>query len=53
MTKQLSPTLAQEIVRRIRATAEPEKIILFGSRARGEGCGLTIGLITPRCTSLI
>lgn len=30
-----SPFL-REIVRRIRATAEPERIILFGSRARGE-----------------
>lgn len=37
MTERLSPTLTQEIVRRIRATAEPEKIILFGSQARGEG----------------
>ena len=36
MTNQLSPSLAQEIVRRIRATAEPEKIILFGSHGRGE-----------------
>jgi predicted nucleotidyltransferase len=27
--------LLQEMVRRIRATAEPDKIILFGSRARG------------------
>jgi predicted nucleotidyltransferase len=30
-----SPFL-REIVRRIRATAEPERIILFGSQARGE-----------------
>jgi uncharacterized protein len=37
MTERLSPALSQEIVRRIRATAEPEKIILFGSQARGEG----------------
>jgi predicted nucleotidyltransferase len=28
--------LLRELVRRIRATAEPEKIILFGSRARGD-----------------
>jgi predicted nucleotidyltransferase len=37
MMKRLSPSLKQEIVRRIRATAEPEKIILFGSYARGQG----------------
>lgn len=37
MTERLSPTLSQEIVRRIRTAAEPEKIILFGSQARGEG----------------
>ena len=36
MTDQISSSLSQEIVRRIRATAEPEKIILFGSYARGE-----------------
>jgi len=28
--------LLQEMVRRIRSAAEPEKIILFGSRARGD-----------------
>ena len=28
--------LLKEVVRRIRATAEPQKIILFGSRARGQ-----------------
>ena len=28
--------LLQEMVRRIRATAEPDKIILFGSYARGD-----------------
>jgi uncharacterized protein len=37
MTERLSPYFAQEIVGRIRAIAEPEQIILFGSRARGEG----------------
>ncbi len=37
MAERLSSTLSQEIVERIRATAEPEKIILFGSQARGEG----------------
>ena len=37
MTERLTAGLLQEIVRRIRATAEPEKIILFGSQARGEG----------------
>lgn len=36
MTERLSPSLTQEFVRRIRATAQPEKIILFGSYARGE-----------------
>ena len=36
MTEQIPSSLSQEIVRRIRATAEPEKIILFGSYARGE-----------------
>jgi predicted nucleotidyltransferase len=36
MTEQIPFSLSQEIVRRIRATAEPEKIILFGSYARGE-----------------
>lgn len=30
------PTLLQEITRRIRATTTPERIILFGSYARGE-----------------
>jgi predicted nucleotidyltransferase len=35
MAEQLSDLL-QETVRRIRATAEPDKIILFGSRARGD-----------------
>ena len=32
----LSEDLIQDIVRRIVATAQPEKVILFGSRARGE-----------------
>ena len=36
MTEQILSSLSQEIVRRIRAAAEPEKIILFGSYARGE-----------------
>jgi predicted nucleotidyltransferase len=31
--------LLQEMVRRIRAAAEPDKIILFGSRARGDEQG--------------
>jgi predicted nucleotidyltransferase len=35
MAKQRN-ALLRELVRRIRATAEPEKIILFGSRARGD-----------------
>jgi predicted nucleotidyltransferase len=30
-------TLLREVVRRIRAAAEPQRIILFGSKARGEG----------------
>jgi predicted nucleotidyltransferase len=29
-------TLLQEVVRRIRAAGEPQQVILFGSRARGE-----------------
>jgi predicted nucleotidyltransferase len=29
--------LLREVVRRIRAAAEPQQVILFGSRARGEG----------------
>ena len=32
----LNDDLIQDIVRRIVATAQPEKVILFGSRARGE-----------------
>lgn len=32
-------TLLQEVVHRIRATAKPERIILFGSRARGDEGG--------------
>jgi len=32
-------TLLQEVVRRIRATAKPERIILFGSRARSDERG--------------
>ena len=36
MTEQIPSSLSQEIVRRIRATAEPEKIILFGSYVRDE-----------------
>jgi len=32
----LSEDLIQDIVRRIVATAQPEKVILFGSRARGD-----------------
>jgi predicted nucleotidyltransferase len=32
----LNDDLVQDIVRRIVATAQPEKVILFGSRARGE-----------------
>lgn len=35
MAKQRN-ALLRELVRRIRATAEPQKIILFGSRARGD-----------------
>jgi predicted nucleotidyltransferase len=36
MTERLRSSISNEIVRRIRAIAEPEKIILFGSHARGE-----------------
>jgi predicted nucleotidyltransferase len=32
----LSEELADQIVRRIRSVAVPEKIVLFGSRARGD-----------------
>ena len=32
----LDDTLVREIVRRIVDTAQPEKVILFGSRARGD-----------------
>ena len=32
----LDDDLLQDIVRRIVATAQPEKVILFGSRARGD-----------------
>jgi predicted nucleotidyltransferase len=35
-TRGIDRKLLHEVVRRIRATAEPERIILFGSRARGE-----------------
>lgn len=35
-TRKLDPTVLQEIVRRVVAVAQPEKIILFGSAARGE-----------------
>jgi predicted nucleotidyltransferase len=35
-TRGIDRKLLREVVRRIRATAEPERIILFGSRARGE-----------------
>jgi predicted nucleotidyltransferase len=33
---QLDPKLVEEIVRRIVKTVHPEKIILFGSLARGD-----------------
>jgi len=35
--RRVDSKLLQEIVRRIQAAAEPQRIILFGSRARGEG----------------
>jgi predicted nucleotidyltransferase len=34
-TSNINPQLIQEIVRRIVAVSQPEKVILFGSRARG------------------
>jgi uncharacterized protein len=36
MASQLGAETFAEIVRRIRSVARPEKIVLFGSRARGE-----------------
>ncbi len=36
MVSPVSPDIFPEIVRRIRAVANPQKIVLFGSRARGE-----------------
>ena len=36
MQKSLDPIKLQEIIRRIVEVAQPEKIILFGSAARGE-----------------
>lgn len=33
----IEPSVIQEIVRRIVETARPERIILFGSAARGDG----------------
>jgi uncharacterized protein len=36
MVSQLGPETFAEIVRRIRSVANPRKIVLFGSRARGE-----------------
>ncbi len=35
-TRALDPTVLDEIVQRIREVLQPEKIILFGSHARGE-----------------
>jgi len=32
----LAPSLAREIVERVRAVSRPRRIILFGSRARGD-----------------
>jgi uncharacterized protein len=36
MVTQFGPETLTEIVRRIRSVANPRKIVLFGSRARGE-----------------
>ncbi len=36
MVSQVGPETYAEIVRRIRAVARPRKIVLFGSRARGD-----------------
>ena len=36
MVNEVSPETISEIVRRIRSVAKPQKIVLFGSRARGE-----------------
>jgi predicted nucleotidyltransferase len=35
-TKKIDPAVLQDIIRRIVAVAHPEKIILFGSAARGQ-----------------
>lgn len=35
-TTRLTPALIEQIVRRITAVADPKKIVLFGSYARGE-----------------
>lgn len=36
MVSQFAPEMLVEIVRRIRSVSNPQKIVLFGSRARGE-----------------
>lgn len=36
VSRKIDPNLVREIVERIVATAKPEKVILFGSAARGE-----------------
>jgi predicted nucleotidyltransferase len=36
MVSQVGPETFAEIVRRIRSVAKPKKIVLFGSRARGD-----------------
>jgi uncharacterized protein len=37
ITAQIDEAFWDEVVRRIRSVAEPDKVILFGSRVRGEG----------------
>ena len=52
MKKMFSETLIAEVVRRIVASVQPEKIVLFGSAARGEaraGSDLDF-LVIKRCS---
>jgi uncharacterized protein len=36
MARRIGPEILSEIVRRIRLVANPQKVVLFGSRARGD-----------------
>ncbi len=51
-TRILSETVLQEIIRRVVEVAEPEKIILFGSAARGEmGPDSDVDLLVVKSTA--